>query len=250
LLFIAIDMFTKWIEVMPVVNITQEAVVKFLQSIIYRFGVPQRVLIANETQFKGAKFVRCCADFVIHHQPSSAAHPQMNGQVERANRLILQGMNTRIFHDLEARGRNWHKELPSVLWTLRTNVNRATKDTHFNLVYGAKPVLPSEIYLKSARVVHFNAEDQIEARELDSDLLEERRNTTLANVRKYQASLKRYYNKSVVTLRTVRRALIIQTIKQMVQLFRKRYTEDMMVVQQLTRVTDSSLCIKHIINPV
>jgi hypothetical protein len=38
-LFITIDMFTKWMEAMPVVNITQEATVKFLQSIIYRFGV-------------------------------------------------------------------------------------------------------------------------------------------------------------------------------------------------------------------
>jgi hypothetical protein len=34
--------------------------------------------------------------------------------------------------------------------------------------------------------------------ELDSILLEERRNTALANVQKYQESLKRYYNKSVV----------------------------------------------------
>jgi hypothetical protein len=39
-LFIAIDTFTKWMEAMPVVNITQEAVIKFMQSIIYRFGVP------------------------------------------------------------------------------------------------------------------------------------------------------------------------------------------------------------------
>jgi hypothetical protein len=71
-------------------------------------------------------------------------------------------------------------------------------DTPFNLVYGAEAVLPPEIYLESARVAHFNAKDHIEARELDSDLLEERRNTTLANVWKYQASLKQYYNKSVV----------------------------------------------------
>jgi hypothetical protein len=47
-------------------------------------------------------------------------------------------------------------------------------------------------------VAYFNAEDQVEARELDSNMLEERRNTALANVRKYQESLKRYYNKSVV----------------------------------------------------
>jgi hypothetical protein len=49
------------------------------------------------------------------------------------------------------------------------------------------------------RVAHINEEDQADGRELDSNLLEEKRNTTLANVQKYQESLKRYYNKSVVS---------------------------------------------------
>jgi hypothetical protein len=88
--------------------------------------------------------------------------------------------------------------LPLVLWALRTNNNRAAGDTPFNWVYGADVVLPPEIYLESAKVVHFNAKKQAEARELDSNLLEERHNTTVANVWKYQDSLKRYYNKSVV----------------------------------------------------
>jgi hypothetical protein len=75
-------------------------------------------------------------------------------------------MKTRMFHDLEARGRNWHKELLSVVWALHTNINRATRDTPLNLVYGADAVLPLEIYLRSARVVHFNAGNQAEVREL------------------------------------------------------------------------------------
>jgi hypothetical protein len=74
-LFVDIDTFTKWMEATPVVNITQEAAVNFLKIIIYRFNVPKRVLTDNGTQFKGAKFLRCCAYFRIHHQPSSAAHP-------------------------------------------------------------------------------------------------------------------------------------------------------------------------------
>jgi hypothetical protein len=60
-LFVGIDTFTKWMEATLVVNITLEAAVKFLQSIIYIFGVPQRVLMDNGTQFKGAKFLRYCA---------------------------------------------------------------------------------------------------------------------------------------------------------------------------------------------
>jgi hypothetical protein len=107
-------------------------------------------------------------------------------------------MKTKMFHDLKARGINWHKELPSVLWALRNNINRGTRDTPFNLVYRVDVVLPPEIYLESTRVAHFNAEDQAKARELHSNLLEDRCNTTLTNVWKYQESLKRYYNKSVV----------------------------------------------------
>jgi hypothetical protein len=77
-------------------------------------------------------------------------------------------------------------------------VSRATRDTPFNLVYGADVVLPPEIYLQSARVAHFDSEHQAEARELDSIMLEERCNTALINVQKYEGSLKKYYNKSVV----------------------------------------------------
>jgi transposase InsO family protein len=106
------------VEATPVVNITHEVAVKFLQNIIYRFSVPKRVLTDNGTQFKGAKVLRCCADFGILHQPSSAAHPQTNGQVEHTNGLLLQGMKMRMFQDLEVKGKNWYKELQSVLWAL------------------------------------------------------------------------------------------------------------------------------------
>jgi hypothetical protein len=82
-------------------------------------------------------------------------------------------MKARMFEDLEVRGRNWHKELPSVLWALRTNINRATRDTPFNLVYGADAVLQLEIFLESARVEQFDEENLGEARQLDSNLLEE-----------------------------------------------------------------------------
>jgi transposase InsO family protein len=74
-LFVGIDMLTKWMEAMSAVNITQETAAKFLQSIIYRFGIPRRVLTDNGTQFKGTNFVRYCADFGIQHQPSFAVHP-------------------------------------------------------------------------------------------------------------------------------------------------------------------------------
>jgi hypothetical protein len=90
-----------------------------------------------------------------------------------------------MFHNLEAKGRNWPKELPSVLWVFRTNVNRATRDTMFHLFYRADVVSPLKIYFESAQVAQFNEEDHPEAKELDSDMLEETYNKALANVQKY-----------------------------------------------------------------
>jgi hypothetical protein len=65
-------------------------------------------------------------------------------------------------------------------------------------VYVADVVLPLEIFLESAQVAQFNRADQDESRDLDSNLLEEKHNKALANMQKYQESLKCYYNKSVV----------------------------------------------------
>ena len=48
-LFVAIDKFTKWPEATPMVNITQGAAVTFLKSIVYRFGVPSRIIMDNGT---------------------------------------------------------------------------------------------------------------------------------------------------------------------------------------------------------
>jgi hypothetical protein len=61
-----------------------------------------------------------------------------NGQVERANGMILQGLKPRIYNDLNKFGKRWMKELPSVVWSLRTTPSRATSFSPFFLVYGAE----------------------------------------------------------------------------------------------------------------
>jgi hypothetical protein len=48
-LFVAIDTFTKCMEAISMVNIMQDAAVRFLQCIIFRYGVPWWVLTDNGT---------------------------------------------------------------------------------------------------------------------------------------------------------------------------------------------------------
>jgi hypothetical protein len=72
------------------------------------------------------------------------AHPEANGQVERANGLILARLK-RLYEELEDYGSRWIEELPKVVWGLRTEVSRATGYSPFFLVYGSEAVLPTDL---------------------------------------------------------------------------------------------------------
>ena len=113
----------------------------FFSDIIYMFGVPNSIITDNGTQFTGKKFLEFCDDYDIRVDWSALAHPQTNGQVERANDMILQDLKPRIFNKLNKFGWRWLTELPSVIWSLKTTPSRATGFTPFFLVYSAEAIL-------------------------------------------------------------------------------------------------------------
>ena len=125
-MLVAIDKFSKWIEPRPIDKIKSEQVVLFFTDIVFRFGVPNSIIIDNDTQFTGKKFLVFCDNYHIRVDWSAMAHPQTSGQLERANGMILQGLKPRIFNKLNKFGRRWLTELPSVIWSLRTTPSRAT----------------------------------------------------------------------------------------------------------------------------
>ena len=55
-LYVGINKFRKWPEVTPVVNITKKSAVAILKSVVCRFGVPNRIITDNGTQFKSRLF--------------------------------------------------------------------------------------------------------------------------------------------------------------------------------------------------
>jgi hypothetical protein len=50
-IFIAVDKFTKWIEVKSAASITTAKAVKFIKEIMYKFGIPNNIITDNGTQF-------------------------------------------------------------------------------------------------------------------------------------------------------------------------------------------------------
>jgi IS30 family transposase len=106
-LLVAIDKFSKWVEVHPITNLRAEQAVTFFTDIIHWFGVPNSIIIDNGFQFTGRVFLEFCDKHHIRVDWATVVHPQTNGQVERANGMILQGLKPRIFDRLNKSGRRW-----------------------------------------------------------------------------------------------------------------------------------------------
>jgi hypothetical protein len=121
------------------------------------------------------------------------AHPMTNGQVERANGMILQGLKPRIYNDLNKFGKRWMKELPSVVWSLRMTPSRATGFTPFFLVYGVETILPMDLEYGSPRTKAYDDRGNQTSREDSLDQLEEARDVALLHSARYQQSLRRYH---------------------------------------------------------
>ncbi|XP_039140528.1 uncharacterized protein LOC120277749 [Dioscorea cayenensis subsp. rotundata] len=131
-LMVATDYFIKWVEAEPLATITSKKIESMVwKDIIYRFGLP-RILIADRgKQFDCDSYKDFCERLHIQLSFASVAYPQANGQAERSNQTILEGLKMRLD---KAKG-VWAEELPSILWAYRTTSKVSTGETPFNLTY-------------------------------------------------------------------------------------------------------------------
>jgi ribonuclease HI/transposase InsO family protein len=194
---VAIDKFSKWVEVRQIKNLRAEQAVTFFTDIIYRFGVPNSIITDNGSQFTGRKFLEFCSKFHIRVDWAAVAHPQTNGQVERANSMILQGLKPRIFDRLNKSGQKWLQELPAVVWSLMTTPSRATGFTPFFLFYGAEAILPTDLEYGSPSVRGYDEGTNQRAREDSPDQLDEARTVALIHSTRYQQALRCYQARKI-----------------------------------------------------
>jgi transposase-like protein len=55
-LYVAINKFAKWVDMEPVCTIPARSAVKFVHGLVYRFGVPNRIITNNGSQFTSGLF--------------------------------------------------------------------------------------------------------------------------------------------------------------------------------------------------
>lgn len=93
-----IDYFTRWVEAEAVKNVDQEIVVKFVEKLITRFGVPQTIISDNGPSFLGEKVTKMALHYGIYLKTSSNYYPQGNGLDESINKNLLRILK-RIMED-------------------------------------------------------------------------------------------------------------------------------------------------------
>jgi transposase InsO family protein len=179
-------------------TILARSAVKFIRGLVYRFGVPNRIITDNGSQFTSRLFWEYCASASIKIRFTSVAYPRSNGQAERANTEVLKGLKTRSFNaKLEACGKKWLDNLQSILWSIWTMATKPTGETPFFLVYGEEAVLPTDVKFGSPSVLAFNKvrqEDLIKDRLLQ---LEEARCQEVLRATRYPQGLRRYHSRHV-----------------------------------------------------
>uniref|UniRef100_A0A2N9H9C9 Integrase catalytic domain-containing protein n=1 Tax=Fagus sylvatica TaxID=28930 RepID=A0A2N9H9C9_FAGSY len=193
-LIVATDYFTKWVEAEPLSHIRDvDAKHFFWKNVVTRFGIPWAVISDNGTQFEGKVFKGFCSNLGIRNFFSSPGYPQVNGQAEVSNKVILDGIKKRLE---EAKGR-WVEELPSVLWTHRTTHRRSTGETPFALAYGVEAVIPLEVGLPTTRTTEFDTDQNENNLRKDLNLIEERRDIAAIRLASYQRQMKKGYDKNI-----------------------------------------------------
>ena len=117
----------------------------------------------NGTRFIDQPSRGFLASYKVKHHFTLIEHPQANGQVKAADKVVHRGLKKRLD---EAKGA-WADELGSVLWYYRTTPQSTIGKTPFKLTYGVDFIIPVEVEELRPRVIFRSMSSQAFREEAD-----------------------------------------------------------------------------------
>jgi transposase InsO family protein len=140
---VATDYFTKWMEVVPLKNMTHKELIHFiLEHIIHRLGIPQMLTTDQGSSFMSHQVHEFTESLKIKLLSSSPYYAQANGHAESSNKTLI-----KLIKKIEENYKRWHEVLSEELWAHHISKHSATKITPFELVYEQEAILPMEVNL-------------------------------------------------------------------------------------------------------
>ena len=89
-LLIVVDYYSNYIEVARLTSITSRSMIRELQIIFSRCGIPDTLVTDNGPQFSSAEFVAFAKSGGFQHITSSPINPHSNGKAENAVKTVKQ----------------------------------------------------------------------------------------------------------------------------------------------------------------
>ncbi|XP_020978017.1 uncharacterized protein LOC107636143 [Arachis ipaensis] len=140
----------EWVKAVPLIEARQNEVIDFIKEyIIHQFGIPQTLSTDQGTMFTGQRIKNFAASRNINMVTSTLYYAQANGQVEAANKILINLIKKQIGR----KPRTCHETLSQVLWAYRNSPRGSTGISPYKLVYGHDVVLPLKINRNTLRIL-------------------------------------------------------------------------------------------------
>jgi hypothetical protein len=171
------------------------------------FGKILAITVDNGTQFDVETFKTFCDQIGTKIHFVSVRHPESNGLVERANRIIITGIMKSIFNQPKGK---WPDELIKVVWNHNIVVSRSTGFTPFKLLFGDEAITPEEARRGSIRTLALTEDE--EGCKITNDTIEGTRLQAVDHINKYQAETIKWRDCKVKLKNTMPGHLVLRRV--------------------------------------
>ncbi|KAK3007175.1 hypothetical protein RJ639_016567 [Escallonia herrerae] len=185
-IIVAIDYFTKWVEVEALATISEKKCEDFFwRAVVCHFGIPRVLVTDNGKQFDNPTSRTFCANLTIEQLFTSVAHHKPMGR----RKLRIKKLDG-------AKGL-WVDELPKILWAYNTTTRTFTGETPFNLSFGTEALIPVEVGLPSLRLTTHDPVQNKKDLRANLDLFDERREQAAVRLAAYKHRVSKFYDQRV-----------------------------------------------------
>ena len=132
---VAIDHFSRWVEIAPARRLTTQHYVGWLQQLVARWGPMKRLTSDRGSNFVSELVAAYCKAVGVGQHKTTAWRPWSNGLVERFNGVLKDRLRTYS----EEVGKDWPSMLPLFAYAYNTTVHSSTGFTPFHLMHGWEP---------------------------------------------------------------------------------------------------------------
>ena len=138
-----VDKFTKMVHLAPTVTTVTSVDVAHLlyNTVIKLHGWPVALITDRDPKFMSEVFQSCLTHCQVQHCPTTAYHPQSDGQTERMNRVLTDMLR----HYVNPTRNDWHSFLPAAEFAINNSWQESIKETPFFMNYGKHPVAPMSL---------------------------------------------------------------------------------------------------------